>query len=71
MRSLGPPVKVPYPSMVLLVISLGRVSLGFQAELLPSGVFLYISGELVVGVLGPLENLVEISIDFHVFIKLP
>ena len=71
MRSLGPPVKVPSPSMVLLVISLGRVSLGFQAELLPSGVFRYLSGELVVGVLHPLENLSEMSIGFPTLINLP
>ena len=57
--------------MVPLVRSLGRVSLGFQAELLPSGVFRYLSGELVVGVLCPLENLVEMLIYFHVLINLP
>ena len=59
MRSSGPLVKVPSPSMVPLVRYLGRVSLGFQAELLPSGVFRYLSGDLVVGVLRPLEKLVE------------
>ena len=59
MRSSGPLGKVPSPSMVPLVSSLGRVSLGFQAELLPLDVFQYRSSELAVGVLCPLEKLVE------------
>ena len=57
--------------MVPLVRYLGRVSLGFQAKLLPSGVFRYLSGELVVGVLRPLEKLAEMSIAFPTLINLP
>ena len=71
MRSSGSLVKVPSPYMVPLVISLGRVSLGFQAELLPLGVFQYLSGELVVRILRPLEKLAETSIAFPTLINLP
>ena len=70
MRSSGRLGKVPSPSIFPLVITLGRVSLGFQAELLPSGVFRYLSGELVVGVLRPLERLAEISLAFPILINL-
>ena len=71
MRSSGPLGKVPSFSMVPLVRSLGRVSLGFQEELLPSGVFQYLSGELVVGVLRPLEKLAKMSIAFPTLINFP
>ena len=71
MRSLGPPSKVPYPSMASLIRSPERVSLGFRVELLPVGVFRYLSVELVVRVLRPLEKLLWVSISFPVLTNQP
>ena len=71
MGSLGPLVKIPSPSMASLVRYPERASSSFRVELLPIGVFQYLSGELVVGELCPLQKLVGISISFLILTNLP